>query len=465
MAKMVNVEELQKEMAKCLDEIDNVSKIMDETEGVEGKEQEFDDARTIYDEKTAEFEKLEGKVKQAKDQKRRIDMLKQVEGMGAPEKDDTQSKSQTPNPPAEVADFEKKDREHTKAFFDYVRGETVTGKRADLLRPSNKNFSKGGIRLPQRLAKAIHGFDDMGLLSDILTDVEGKYQGKAMLSSQTSPASLVPQDYRAQLLQLAPEESHIYPRARKVPAPTGQVTWPKLTQTDSNEFGGVAVKWINEGGEKPETEPTFEQLQISAHEIAARTEISHTLLSRSVIDLEALLGIEFRNALMNAVDIAFLTGNGTGKPLGIFQDSIRSVARQTANQISYDDLVNMEHTLRSNHRSNAIWVIADDAMQYLKKVKDSDGRPLFVPNPSTGAYDTLLGYPYVTTHRLSLGENDIVFGDWSQYIVPVENEIVMRRSDDRKIEYNVAVFVVFMLIGGRAAHTRAFVKLGDTDAS
>lgn len=465
---IADLKETKKEMTKTLEQMNGLQKIMEETQDVEGKEQDFEDAQTTFEELNNKFQKMEGKVSKAEKAKSRYEMLKKVSDLSSIEvDDDTEGKSKNPNVPntvpAEANDFNAKAVEHLKVFKKFIdKKAPLSDNEHELLRPKSEKFTDGGVALPPMIAKAIHGFDPV---EEVEKKVFDGVHGKLMTSLQTSPSSLIPQDYRDQLLMLPAEPPYIYTRARKVPCPTGQVTWPRLVQTDSSEFGGVYVKWINEAEEKPETEPTFDQLQIASHELAARTEISHTLLRRSVIDLQAFLGIEFRMAMMNAVDIALLTGNGNGKPLGIMPDAIRSVPRQTANTIAYDDLVNMEHSLRSNHRANAIWVIADDAMGNLKKQKDNDGRPLFVPNPSTGAYDTLLGYPYITTHRLSLGEDDIVFGDWSQYIVPVEQEVVIKRSDDRKIEQNVAVFVVFMHIGGRAAQVRAFVKLGGVSES
>ena len=454
---MFDLKKLKDEMGEKLQEMENTQKLLEEYEGKEDKADELKDLAKVYEEQKADFEKLEGKAAEAEAFSKRKALKDKIAAMSETDP----AKSLDAKPPAEPNDYVAQENEHMKALYNYILGKSISDNQRDLLRPRSKGFSgeaSNGVSLPARMCKAILGITPIGYYGKAeLPPLLGK--ANPMTSVQAAYANLVPQDYRAELLQLAAEPSWIYPRARKTNCPTGQVTYPRLVQTDANEFGGVSVTWIDEAAEKPYTEPIFDQLKISAHELAARTEIGTTLLSRSAIDLEAFMNIEFRMAIMNAVDVAFLTGSGTGQPLGIFNDTIRTVARITAGQVNYDDLVNMEHQILAHHRANAIWVMGDDVMQSLKLKKDNDGRPLFVPNPGTGAYDTLLGYPYVTTHRLSLGSDDIVFGDWSQYIVPVEQEIVLKMSEHRRIERNVNVYVAFMLIGGRAAHSRAFVKL------
>ena len=164
---------------------------------------------------------------------------------------------------------------------------------------------------------------------------------------------------------------------------------------------------------------------------------------------------------MDELDSVLLKGSGVGRPLGIVRDSdVRSVLRAGTGNISYEDVVSMKYALRSNHRSKAIFVLADDAAEDMIKEKDVEGRPFYVPNPLSGQFDRLLGLPVVTTHRTNLGaDGDLIIGDWSQYISVVEQEILIQRSEHRHMEKGLVLFVVTMLVGGRAALPRAFAVL------
>ncbi len=459
---MVDLEALGKDLDEAMDKMEATSKKITEAQAA-GKDE---DVKTL----TKEYGDLEGKAANLTDQFGRVKKHQalhatrlELRGIATPEGkpeakpgDMPSGKSLPQKPPAEARNHDEEARDHEKFFEMFILGkDSEIPDRAwgELLQSKNPAFIEGksGCTLPKRLARTV-------LESPDVMPIWGK--ALPMVSSDALRSALVPQEYKPELLQLPPEPPTVYARTRKVPCMTGLITYPRVVQTDAQEYGGVTARWISEGALKPATEATFEQVQIATHEIAARTELSRTLLSRSSINLESFIAIEFKAAIMNLVDTAFLTGTGTGQPLGVFTAAgIRTVNRAVAGQIAYADLVNLEHAIRANHRANGVFVIGDNAMAYLKQTLDNDGRPLFVPDPSTGAYKTLLGYPYVTTHRLSLGTNDIVFGDWSQYIVPLEQDIVIQKSVDRKIEENVIVFVVFMLIGGRPVQTRAFVKL------
>ncbi len=370
--------------------------------------------------------------------------------------------------PAQPNDHQKEERIKEGYFWGYVRNGSqveIPDKALDEMRPSGKTFQEGasGIKLPRHLAQMVQG------PAAYNAKMLGKYDelaGKAvgddpfLTTDANFPEVMAPPEFMTELLELPPEPPFLFDRVRKVPTKTGTIRWPKVTQTDGSEYGGVVVDWIGEAGEKPKTEPIFEQVSIQTHELAARTEISRTLLSRSVIDMTQFIGREFRGAIMNEKDNVFLTGSGVGRPLGIMNTSgVRTVARQLAGDVSYDDLVNMEHAIRVNHRAGSVWVMADDVIKILRKKKDTDGRPLFVENSRTGAFDMLFGKPVIATHRLTEEFDDVVFGDWRQYIAPIETDVVILRSDHRKIENNIVVFVVFIMCGGKPVQERAFVRL------
>jgi HK97 family phage major capsid protein len=232
-----------------------------------------------------------------------------------------------------------------------------------------------------------------------------------------------------------------------------------------DEYGGVVTSWIAEGDTKPYQEPRFVQEKVVTNEIAARTEISRTMLRRSALDLRAIITRLFRGSLLNELDKAILTGDGTGKPLGIMNTvGINTVSRLNANNVQYDDLVNLEFAILGHHRANAQYGIADGAMKVLKKSVDGEGRPLFSVDTSQQMRQMLVGYPFRSTHRLTLGEDDVVFGDWAWYFTAVEEDVVMLMSEHEKFSKNLVVFAVFALFGGKAVIPTAFAKLNKVNS-
>ncbi len=398
-----------------------------------------------------------------------------------PDADDVRGKALA----AKAIDHAARERDKEKFFWSYAsKGtyEDVPDKGREMMDPQfegkKHNWdSAQGVLMPPKMRNLIfNGPEFVTADGKAFIDPLGLLRSKAvgdnplLSTSADIPEALVPPEFQSELLQLPAEPPHLVDRVRRVPTKTGTLKWPRVVQTDGNEYGGVDVEWINEAGEKPEHNPKFDQVTIQTHELAARSELSRTLLNRSIIDLQAFLAAEFRGAILNAKDNAIIDGDGNGKPLGILKTpGIRRIARSTANKVIYDDLVDMECALRPQHRAAATWVMADTVMCQLRKEKDNEGRPLFVPNVRTGAFDSLFGKAIISTTRMddnvATGRDDIFFGDLRQYITPIETDIVMFRSDHRKIENNIVVFVVFLLCGGRVVQERAFVELGDTSGS
>ena len=342
---------------------------------------------------------------------------------------------------------------HVEAFGKYLSGERLGDKEADLMKPTGQywsaNAQKGAV-VPRSVARAILGMP-VAAIPHLSTDADGG-------------ANLFDREYIAQLLQLAPEPERILGRVTVIPTSTGDIRFPRLVQTDDNEFGGASFSWINEAAAKPETELTFDQVPIATHELAGYTEVSHTLMRRSVFDIIGLIGTIFRKGMQATIEWAILNGSGTAQPLGVVNTAgIRRVARQTAGTTTSEDLINVEHEVMPEHRPPCVWTIHDLILRDLKVQTDLLGRPLFMASMAGGTYDRLIGYPYIPTVRQPYNDDgDVLFLDWSQYMLAVEQEIVVRTSEHFRFRNNVEALSIFACVGGRLVQPRAAVMLADS---
>jgi HK97 family phage major capsid protein len=242
----------------------------------------------------------------------------------------------------------------------------------------------------------------------------------------------------------------------------GQVTFPRLVQTAANEYGGMSFSWRLEGATKPETEPTFDQVDIVCHELSGYTEVSDRLLSRSAIDIEALLRTLGTGALRLTLDNAIINGTGVNQPLGIVNDpAIPTVARTTGGTVVYQDLVNLEHNIQEYHRGGAIWTMNDLIQRGFKLTLDGQGRPLFQASVANGTYDRFIGYPYdVSVNSPTIGNaGDIIFGNLRWYFLVMEEEVTIARSEHYCFRNNLTAFRMFLVVGGRAMGPRAITYL------
>lgn len=443
--------DLEKLLAKAesmLDELESLRGKAKEEEDAEAREQALEAVKA----KEQTYEALEAEIDagiKAKERRGKIDRIK----------DDLETKpagSVAPTVPAEPKDRAKEMREESQMFVRYMQGKALSDREREHMAPTSDSFDQGadGICIPRHLREAF-----LGKRWHWATT-----RGKALVSSGSGQGeeNLVPEEYIARLLELPTEPTHILGMATVIPTDTGTVTLPRLVQTDANEYGGMSFEVISEGAEKPETEPEFEQIEITAYEIAGYTEISQRMLSRSAIDLEALLGRLYRSGVNDYLDSLFLTGTGVGQPTGIVNTAgIRTVNRAAANDVDYDDLVELKHAVLPHHRDAARFFIHDDVELNLEKDKDSQNRPLFSASTAAGPYDRLVGYPYnVTLRQPAIGsDGDVIFGDVREYAIATEEEIVVKRSEHYKFRENLIAFVVYCVMGGRLWQPRAMAIL------
>ena len=114
-----------------------------------------------------------------------------------------------------------------------------------------------------------------------------------------------------------------------------------------------------------------------------------------------------------------------------------------------------------HHRGSARFFVHDDVELTLELATDTQNRPLFTASTADGPRDRLVGYPYnVTLRQPALGEDgDVIYGDFAEYAIASEEEIVVKRSEHYKFRENLVAFVVYVVMGGRLWQPRAMCIL------
>lgn len=232
---------------------------------------------------------------------------------------------------------------------------------------------------------------------------------------------MIPPEFRNTVLQVGPQDAIIRPRANVIGpgnSPDAGVTMPALDQrgaVSNNMFGGVEVRWIGEGDNKPETDLKLREVTLNPHEVAGTITVTDKLL-RNWQGSAAFIETQFRGAVRQSEDRAFLRGNGVKTPLGILSaNATYKVKRAKANDVTYDDLVEMV----ARGYGDGIFVYSRSILPKLMKMQDPSGRYIWVPSAREGEPGTLLGRPAIQSDRNPLlgALGDIWFGDLSMYLI------------------------------------------------
>ncbi|MDP3088858.1 MAG: phage major capsid protein [Methylotenera sp.] len=160
------------------------------------------------------------------------------------------------------------------------------------------------------------------------------------------------------------------------------------------------------------------------------------LIQDSAIDVVAFVVARLAERIARIQNTHFTTGAGTTLPDGIVPKSAigkTGTSGQTLTVI-YDDLVDLKHSVNRAYRRNARYMMNDLSVSLVSKIKDTTGRPIWVPAVTEGAPDMLLGAPVVTNDDVAVmaaNAKSIIYGDLSQYkIRDVANSTSIRRFDD-----------------------------------
>ncbi len=229
----------------------------------------------------------------------------------------------------------------------------------------------------------------------------------------SSGGYLVPEEYNTRLVQGLSEENII----RKL----GTII--KTSGEHKINIAGTkpAAAWIEEGEPLVFGDATFNQVILDAHKLHVAVKVTEELLYDNAFGLENYLIDQFAKALGNAEEDAFLNGNGVGKPLGIFATTGGgevAVTSASSTAISYDEVVNLVYALKRPYRKNAKFILNDQTIAALRKLKDGNGQYIWQPALQAGEPDRLLGYEVLTSAyvpTIEAGAPIIAFGDFSYY--------------------------------------------------
>lgn len=182
-----------------------------------------------------------------------------------------------------------------------------------------------------------------------------------------------------------------------------------------------AASWIEEGGALVFEDASFEQIILDAHKLHVAIKVTDELLYDNAFNLESYILTQFSKALANAEENAFLNGDGVGKPLGIFAENGGgqvAITTNTQSSITADEIINLVHSLKRPYRKNAKFIMNDQTIALIRKLKDNNGAYMWQPSLQAGEPDRLFGYPVYTSAyvpTVAAGKPVIAFGDFSYY--------------------------------------------------
>lgn len=219
--------------------------------------------------------------------------------------------------------------------------------------------------------------------------------------------------------------------------------WPTVNDT-SNE--GMI---LGENTQVSQQDVAFAQLVLQAYKFSSKMIlVSVELLQDNAVNLAAFLGQALGERLGRITNRKFTVGTGANEPMGIVTAATlgKTGASGQTTSVIYDDFVDLEHSVDPEYRGNSSWMFADTTLKAIKKLKDGENRPLWLPGLAVREPDTILGHPFViNTHvaDMAASAKSIIYGDLSKYKIRDVSEITLLRLDERFADYHQVAFLAF----------------------
>jgi HK97 family phage major capsid protein len=225
---------------------------------------------------------------------------------------------------------------------------------------------------------------------------------------------LVPDEYETTLVEALEEENIFRKLAHVISTSSGDRKIPVVASKGS-------ASWVDEEGTIPDSDDAFSQVSIGAYKLGTLIKVSNELLNDNVFNLESYISKEFARRIGAKEEDAFFNGNGTGKPVGIFNATGGAevgVTAASATAITADEIIDLFYSLKAPYRKKAVWILNDATIKTIRKLKDNNGNYLWQPALTAGTPDTILGRPVYTSSyvpTIAAGAKTIAFGDFSYY--------------------------------------------------
>lgn len=186
---------------------------------------------------------------------------------------------------------------------------------------------------------------------------------------------------------------------------------------------------VAENQSATDEDPTFGTASLNAFKYSSKViTVPIELLQDSQVDIEGLVLRRLAQRIGRITNKHFTIGTGVAQPTGVATASSLGKAGATGSvtSVSYDDLVDLQHSVDvAYRRAGAVrFMFNDQTLRQIRKIKDTQGRPIFVPgyeqgNPA-GEPDRLLGAPIEINNDVAVmgaSARSILFGDFSYYLI------------------------------------------------
>lgn len=245
--------------------------------------------------------------------------------------------------------------------------------------------------------------------------LSGKQEERALLTSAAGQ-SLYPTRHRDDLFIDRNRETLMVARAGapKLTGLKGDQEIPRLTD-------GASAYWVGEHEDVTPTDNAFDDVTLTPKTVGAQTEYSRRMIINASPSIENLVRSDLVKVLDAAVDLAAITGDGTGnKPTGVLNQAGTQSIDLSAG-ITWESVLEAAQLLsESNTLEGAMaWMTSPAFVKTARSTLKAGTNEQFVMATNV----ELAGYQLFQTNHIpndtGVGNNEtpVIFGNWSDLLI------------------------------------------------
>ena len=237
----------------------------------------------------------------------------------------------------------------------------------------------------------------------------------------------------------------------------------QIPRTNAYSTGSVTA----EGAGFNASDPTFSAfLTLGAFKESTFFQVSTELLDDNGVDILGYIATNVGQALGYIANNHLTVGTGTVQPTGIVTSAAAGITGATAvsGAFTYANVVDLVYSTDAAVRRSPGFAImgSTGSISALRKLTDSQNRPLWEPALVAGEPDRLLGYrvienPHMATPAVSAVS--LIAGDMKSFIVRQVGGVQLDRSDDYAFGSGLVTFRATMRIDSglpQTSHVKKF---------
>lgn len=205
---------------------------------------------------------------------------------------------------------------------------------------------------------------------------------------------------------------------------------PIPTNDDTANTGEI----VADSSSHTEQDTTFGQIVLQSYKYSSKfVKVSVELLQDSSVGMVDFLGRALGTRIGRITNKNFTDGTGTGEPTGVVTAAGNSgITAATAGELAFDEVIDLKHSVDPAYRGNGSFMMHDSTLSILKQMKDSQNRPLWLPNLIPGEPSTFDGDPYTINQSMPTGATakGLLYGDFSKYLIRDVRGITLVRLDE-----------------------------------